>query len=215
MKKIKWYPALILIFFIQSACNLPVSIANNQGGGLKPTLQKISTETPPVVSTMDLNGVLPTQTSLPLIAATFTNSSSETPLPVPSETQTLFPTQTVDSVFSSVNLSNQVIFQACDPKSVHFQVTTVDSAVYSVVFFFRVRYKVSGDKTNWSEGYAMQPIGGKFVYDLKSSSLSDFNKIKEPVAWVQFQLVTTDKSGSIIARSQVYADKLTISSLCP
>lgn len=216
MKNVKWYSALVLLVVVQSACNLPITAAENQV-----TPQVIDLNTPssaslistPAESTPNQIFSKITQTSLPLVAATFTNSASDTPLPSPTDTPT--PTQVVDNLFNSINLSNQVIFLACEPKTVHFQVTPIDPSIYSVVFFFRIRYKVNGEKTNWSEGYAMKPIGGKFVYDLKSSRLSDFNKFKEPVAWVQFQLVTTDSHGSIIARSQVYTDKLTISSVCP
>lgn len=216
MKNIKWFSVMVLLIVVQSACNLPVSSTENP---VKP--QGIDVNTPssatlistPAGSNPNPNFSQITQTTLPLAAATFTNTVADTSIPSLSETPV--PTQPVDSVFSSINLSNQVIFQACDPKTVHFQVTPIDTSIYSVVFFFRIRYKVNGEKTSWSEGYAMQPIGGKFVYDLKSSSLNDFNKFKEPVAWVQFQLVTTDSHGRIIARSQVYTDKLTISSICP
>jgi hypothetical protein len=61
----------------------------------------------------------------------------------------------------------------------------------------------------------MQISNGKFAYELQASNLRDFNQFNEPVAWVQYQLVATNISGRVIGRSQVFADNLTISAICP
>jgi hypothetical protein len=113
-----------------------------------------------------------------------------------------------------VNLSSQVISPGCEPKTVRFVVTPTNPKVYSVVLFIRLNYKTTGDRTSWNIGFAMKPLNGRFIYDLTAASISDFNKFKDPVAWVQFQLVAIDQSGAIIGRSEVFADKLTISAVC-
>ena len=151
--------------------------------------------------------------------STFTPEATGSPVSTPTNTPTSSPTLTGTpdpaKLFSSVNLSAQVISPGCEPKTVRFEVAPADPKTYSVLLFIRLHYKTAGDRTSWNDGFAMKPLNGKFIYDLRASSISDFNKFKDPVAWVQFQLVATDQSGAIIGRSDVFPDKLTISATCP
>lgn len=208
MKKIIF--AILILILVQTACNLP--------------------QAAPVQTTPSLPAV--TETSPSTLASATAPASADTPpatIPTPKamQTQTSTPTETLppsptltetpapSKLFSSVSLSAQVISLSCGTNTALFEVTPADSKIYSVVLFIRLQYKTTGDRTNWNEGFAMKPVSGRFIYDLKASSISDFNKFKDPVAWVQFQLIATDTGGKVIGRSEVFTDKLTITATCP
>jgi hypothetical protein len=198
MKKI--FIVVFTLILAQTACNLP---------GAFPA-QSTSTPSLPAVTVSADTPLAPTTTSAPEI----TQTSTSTPTAIPTASPTLTETVTPRALFSDIKLSAQVVSPNCEPKSVRFEVTPADPKVYSVVLFIRLHYKTAGDRTNWNDGFTMKPMSGKFIYDLKASAISDFNKFKDPVAWVQFQLVVIDTSGTIIGRSEVFTDKLTISAVC-
>ena len=216
----KWMTILLLLILTQAACNLPLPFMTRRvetvtvmpSMTVAPVLVPPS-ETPLPTSSPTLLPVVPSPTFTSLPTLTFT------PTILPSSTPTLSPTPTgtptSEAFFSDLRLSTQVIFPGCDPKAVHFDVAVKQPGTFSVILFFRVRYKSSGELTSWNEGVVMLPNGDRFIYDLKALSIRDFNQFKEPVAWVQFQMVATDMNHAILSRSEVFTDRLTISSLCP
>jgi hypothetical protein len=208
MKKIIF--VILTLILVQTACNLPQAVPTQAAPSLPAVMEtapaipasataSASTDTPPAA----------TSTSEATIPLRLTPTETLTPSP------TLTETPDPSKLFSAVNLSTQVISLSCGTNTVLFEVTPADSKIYSVVLFIRLHYKTAGDRTNWNEGFAMKPVNGKFIYDLKASSISDFNKFKDPVAWVQFQLIATNTGGTVIGRSEVFTDKLTISATCP
>lgn len=211
----KWMNVLLVLFFSQAACNLPLVVrtqpaANDNKTPIVPSVVASPTLTEPLFAaslTPQLH-LQASQTSVPVPTAL--PAFTQTPLP-----STVAPIALSDDLFTSVVLSAQVFFLACDPRVVHITVTPAQSGVYSVVFFYRIQYKVSGERTNWNEGFAMKSQSGNFGYDLQAANLKNFNKFKEPVAWVHYQLVSTDAHGNILGRSQVFRDQLTISDICP
>jgi hypothetical protein len=200
----KWAFSILILVLAQAACNLPQAIPAQPTPGL-PVVMETSASVPASATAPASTDTPPAATSTPEVAIPLT------PTPTPTLTET--PNQS--KLFSSVNLSAQVISPGCEPKTVRFEVTPADPKTYSVLLFIRLHYKTAGDRTSWNDGFAMKPLNGKFIYDLRASSISDFNKFKDPVAWVQFQLVATDQSGAIMGRSDVFPDKLTISATCP
>lgn len=182
---------ILILTLAQAACNLPQAVA-------QPT---------PSLPTVIGTDALPASTSTPEPAQIPAATTVE---PAAALTETSTPVK----LFSDVVLSNQVFSPICEPKTVSFEVTPADPKIYSVVLFIRLHYKTTDDRTNWNEGLIMKQAGGKFIYDLKASSVSDFNQFKDPVAWVQFQLVALDGSGAILGRSEVFTDRLTITAVC-
>jgi hypothetical protein len=164
-------------------------------------------------------GVFPA--AAPTATPTAMTAPGLTVVPLPTQTDTPLPpeelTQTAitASLFSAINLSAQVLSPSCEPKVVHFEVIPANPDIFSVALFYRVRYKISGETTDWSSGLPMKTLNGNFVYDLTASSVNGFNMFKEPVAWVLYQLAATDRNGKILGRSGVFNDKLTIYSICP
>jgi hypothetical protein len=162
-----------------------------------------------------LPGAAPTPTPTLMVAPGLTV------IPLPTQTNTPLPpeelTQAAQTalLFSAINLSAQVFSPSCEPKVVHFEVIPANPDIFSVALFYRVRYKSSGASTDWSSGLPMKTFDGKFVYDLTAASVNGFNMFKEPVAWVLYQFAATDRTGKVLGRSEVFNDKLTISSICP
>jgi hypothetical protein len=217
VKIYKWLIALLILILSQIACNLPMFAPAFPTETLRATTIPVSTSLPGF-------GTPPTPTTLPAATATIPVATqpvvfSPTPTFAPSVTPTLFQTATQTmtpiALFDDPKLSAQVISLSCEPQLVRFDVAVNHPATYSVVLFFRLRYKSSGDRTNWNAGVVMLPNAGRFIYDLKASGLTDFNQFKEPVAWVQFQFVATDANRTILGRSEVFLDRLTLSALCP
>ena len=206
----KMFMVILILILVQTACNLPEAVPAQATPSL-PAVVETSTSTP-------ASATAPASTDTPSVAASTleaTQTSTSTPTKTLTPSPTLTETPTPAKLFSSVNLSAQVISISCGANTVRFEVTTADPKIYSVVLFIRLLYKTVGDRTSWNDGFPMQPLSGKFIYDLKVSSIPDFNKFKDPVAWVLFQLVAIDNSGAIIGRSEVFTDKLTISAICP
>jgi hypothetical protein len=208
MKKIIF--VILMLILAQTACNLPQAVPAQATPGL-PAVMSTSTSIPASATAAPAStSTPPAAASTPEVTQTSTSMPTATLSPSPTLTETPDPAK----LFSSVNLSAQVISPGCEPKTVRFEVTPADPKVYSAVLFIRLHYKTAGDRTGWNDGFAMKPLNGKFIYDLKASAIPDFNKYKDPVAWVQFQLVAIDKSGTIIGRSEVFTDKLTLSATC-
>jgi hypothetical protein len=203
------FVVILILTLAQAACNLPQTVAAQTTPSLPTAVE--------VVAALPASATAPVSTDTPS-ADTSTPEATQAPAATltetPSPTATLTETPSPVKLFSGVTLSAQVISPICPPKTVHFEVTPTDSKTYSVVLFIRLHYKTVGDRTSWNEGFAMKPVGGKFIYDLNASNIKDFNKYKDPVAWVQFQLVAMDSDGIIIGRSEVFTDKLTIFSVC-
>lgn len=220
----KSFFVVLTLISAQMACNLPRALPAQATPSL-PTAMMTFTTIPSATAPASTDTPSPEATLTPALTPTKTPlpspTQTETPIPSPTLTETLIPsptltgTATPGTLFSAVKLSSQVISLSCEPKTVRFEVTPGNQNIYSVVLFLRLQYKTIGERTGWNDGIAMRPSGDKFVYDLSVTSLKDFNQHKDPVAWVQFQLVATDLSAAVIGRSEVFMDKLTISAICP
>jgi hypothetical protein len=207
MKRI--FVVILILTLVQAACNLPQAATVQATPNLSAAMETIA---PASTSTVESVSV-----STPLVETSTLEATQIPAVPLtetPTSTATLTETPTQAKLFSDVTFSAQIISPNCGPQSVHIEAFPADPKTYSVVLFIRLHYKTAGDKTNWNEGFAMKPSIGKFVYDLRASSIADFNKFKDPVAWVQLQFVVIDSVGNIIGRSEVFTDKLTITSIC-
>ncbi|MCX6066766.1 MAG: hypothetical protein NT121_13575 [Chloroflexi bacterium] len=210
MKHKKWIFSILILILVQAACNLPQAAPALTPPSL-PTVIETATALPAPATA-------PVSTDLPPAAAA-TPAATSTPVPTPTLTLSPSPTLTETAnpakLFSDIKLSTQVLSLSCEPKAVRFEVTPANPKIANVVLFIRLRYKISGDRTDWNDGFAMKPFNGGFYYDLNAGGIPYFNKFKEPVAWVLYQFAATDQSGAVIDRSEVFTDKLTLSALCP
>ncbi|MCX6079663.1 MAG: hypothetical protein NTW32_09050 [Chloroflexi bacterium] len=214
MKINKLMLAFLILTLVQAACNLPITPR------VQPAETGTSTQLPPLATAVQEIITPAFVLAEPSATRAVTPEASQTPVATitPSftpEPNTLTPTATLEALLSAVTLSTQVISSVCDPKVVRFEATSARQDVFSVVLFYRLRYKASGEQTAWNAGLVMKPLAGVFVYDLQAVNIKEFNKFKETAAWLQYQLVATDRQGNILGRSQVFADRLTIIGVCP
>ncbi len=210
---------MLMLVLAQAACNLPLAARVQSTSVPNHSPRPSLTIAAPVKSPTDEDiQVAPPASPQPSQSISrmpeFTQTSSPTSTSEPA-TSTPTSSLTADGLFSSVVLSEQVIYLGCAPMFARFEVTSTRADVTSVVLFYRLQYKISAQRTSWNDGFSMKALDGKFTLDLQAANLKNFNKAKEPVAWVQYQLVATDRSGNILGRSQVFHDKLAISSSCP
>lgn len=107
--------------------------------------------------------------------------------------------------FASVTYSPKKIFWGgCKPNSVTITAEVDDiEAVYSVVYFLRVKDFKEEDYTPWTNGDIMVNRGqGEFTIVLKGTNIYGHNHYSR--SWVYFQLVATDIEGEEIGRTKIY-----------
>ena len=121
------------------------------------------------------------------------------------------PTPTAASVpggFSPPKGSSEMFYYrgtGCGPKEVTLTVQSLDPNARNVVLFFRLKERDGGETTSWNEGVAMGPRGnGVYEFTLASESIPGFISFSD--AYLQYQFVAEGAGGTILGRSQVYAD---------
>jgi hypothetical protein len=149
----------------------------------------------------------PTVTGTPTWTPTMSGSPTMVnTIPGPRTSSTPLP---ADTGFETIDLSaTQIVVGSCGVNEVTFDVqVSKPDKVESVVIFLKLRDKVSGDDSGWDRGNTLDYEGeGHYTYTLKSSDFAT----PANASWVVYQLVGTDDEQALVARSQVYAEKLTI-----
>ncbi len=212
----KWTLTLLVLMLAQLACNLPQATPQATPPGLPAVETTLpSTESPatqPLPETATPN--MPLAEAIPATA-----TLTETLPPAPSPTFTLEPTVTLtpdpSQLFTEVLLSQKTIYLTCNPREVRFEVATSNPNVYSIIIFLRTRDKITGAKSDWNEGIAMDPLltAGRFFRVIKGDGLPGAGSWD--ASWVQYQLIATDKNAVILGRSEVFAENLTLLKNCP
>lgn len=94
----------------------------------------------------------------------------------------------------------------CTPLEVKFQISITNPApVESINMFFQLEDKASGEKTPWSPGFSMNPLGGGFyTRTVPALDIPGSNSFAE--AWLRYQFVASDKGGAALLHSDVFHD---------
>lgn len=93
----------------------------------------------------------------------------------------------------------------CGPRTLEFQIASLDPEGASVVLFYRLLDEAGGRATEFNPGVAMRPLGDRmFSYELAAEDVADFLMFDEAI--LQYQFVLTNAAGEVIARSPVYSD---------
>ncbi len=212
----KWTLTLLVLILAQLACNLPQATPQTTPPGLPtveatlPPAESQATQPAPETATPSL----PTAEAIPATA-----TPTETMQAAPSITFTPEPTFTLTpdpaQLFTEVLLSQKTIYMTCNPREVRFEVATSNPNVYSIIIFLRTRDKITGAKSDWNEGIAMDPLleAGRFFRVIKGDGLPGAGSWD--ASWVQYQIIATDKNAVIIGRSEVFAENLTLLKNCP
>jgi CSLREA domain-containing protein len=94
----------------------------------------------------------------------------------------------------------------CSPVEVKFQIEVSDpKLVDSVGMFFSLEDKASGERTGWSRGFAMNPLGnGKYFLTMPATEIPLHDSFAE--AWLRYQFVANEKDWKPILYSDYFRD---------
>lgn len=215
MRKL-FFLSLIGIFLL--ACSmvdisqyLPVSVGTPPPD--TPTPFPTNTNTLPAPPTYTYTPTLIGQRPSATPTATFTSTPVVTGTPTPVNTvpgPALTPTDMPeDTGFISILLSGEQVYVGnCGAGQVDFEARVIQpNKVNSVVMFMKFRNQITGAETGWDRGTSLEDQGeGRFITTLKASDLP----APANPTWVVFQLVGTNDKQDNVARSPVYADRLTL-----
>lgn len=138
---------------------------------------------------------LPTLTIMPEITATATQSIE-------------------GDLFSKISHSTDVLHIQCDPLEIIFDITVKDMNVKGVVFYFRVKDKVTGLSSDWLIGGNMRPVGNNmYEFIFRANTIPLDARYNE--AWVQYQFVGIDQDQQSIDHSQIFSEDITFTPRCP
>ncbi len=208
---------LILSIFMQ-ACSFSPQPAptSTPADTATPTITPTSTDTPTVTPsptivrfpTFDPN-VTPTPL-FTVVVPIFTGVSTATPILTATPVPTVTPSGPGPG-FKEITVSEHKLYYGiCKPNKVNITATVDDpETVYNVVFFVRLRSAKKEDYTEWSKGAAMDDRGnGLWTYTLFTKTIEGRRSYTR--AWIEYQIVATDKDGNFVARSWIFTQSMTL-----
>lgn len=204
-------PALLLLTIFVQACSL---------ASPKPTSTPTETSTPTVTATRT---VTPTVTPSPTIVHFPTSTDISTGVvPIFTGVKTATPVLTITPVstitpsgpgpgFDSIAVSDHKLYYGiCKPHTVKITAQLQDPQnVYNVVFFVRLKSAKKEDYTVWDKGTTMDDHGqGLWTYTLNTNTIAGHHNYVH--AWIQYQIVATDRAGNFVARSWIFTQSMTL-----
>jgi hypothetical protein len=156
-----------------------------------------------ITVTLSLNGV-------PVGSYLITeNITGKTPTFTPTPTQTLTPVPMQIS-FKPVEYSSTLIYhggKTCKDKQLTIKVQILPfENVKSAGVFFRLEDKQGGQIGDWSQGFAMTPLGsGWFQYTLSADEIPGVQNWQVD-AWLAVQFVANNQNGQKLANSAIRRD---------
>ncbi len=209
---------LIVVAILLSACSLP------DLSYLLPAVPPTPTATSSPTATL-----APGETPLPTETATSTETPTDTPVPdsptpnftaAPSKRPTItlppsgYNLSTPRSpIFASITTSGSLIrWGGCNgPTEIVFTVRVARTqGLYYVLLFMRLQDKYSSLGTDWGGGAIMNANESKtvYTYTVTKDNISRYRDFDE--AWLQYQIVATDRSRKVLGRSLVYPDQINL-----
>lgn len=162
---------------------------------LTPTLIGVKTTT---ATPRDTPTLLPTDTPLPL------TSTKTPPPPVKMEG------------FALVTISLTEIYKAkgCEPSVVRITAQVSNFVgVEHVLLFARFKSRKAERTGKWTS-IPMTSFGaGTFIHDLSSNELKDDAYFES--AWIEYQIVSTDKNGNEVGRTDIFKERLAMLECVP
>jgi len=183
------------------ACNAP-------GLAPRPTIEPLIFPTPV------LETVTPMSTLDPFIP-TLEFATLEPGAPTP--TLNIVTATLSTDLLSEIEISTDKFYYGpgCSPNEVTFAVTVSQpEKVLNVLLYVRLRNQKTGATSPWNTGRTMRSLGnGQYEYPLGLSRIANYQDYAP--AWLQYQFVLTDSRANVVARSQVFTDKITLQRDCP
>ena len=120
----------------------------------------------------------------------------------------------VNSGFLAVLISNNILYWnngPCSPREIKFSAFVEDTVnTDKVLLFTRLREKKDTLLiTDWNSGAIMiKADNGSYNYELHTWNLDQYYWFQD--AWLEYQLVSTDKDLNVIARTQIFDRNLSL-----
>jgi len=149
----------------------------------------------------------PTETTAPAAAPSETSAG-----PAPTNTR---PPAVGGDVFVNITHDIEAFALRCSPSQINFTLSSVNPAITSVDFYYRVRDKnVAVQTVNYIRGKEM--VGdGKGNYTLEFSALDVHPDQRKAVGWFDYQFIGINKFGDVVGRSERFEDQITFTLDCP
>lgn len=139
---------------------------------------------------------------------------TDTPIPLTS-TETLPPPVMMEG-FARVTISLTEIYKAkgCEPSLVRITAQVSNPiGVEHVLLFARFKSKKAARTGKWTS-IPMTSFGaGTFIHDLSSNEIKDDAYFES--SWIEYQIVSTDKNGREIGRTDIFKERLTMLECAP
>jgi len=209
---------VLLVSLTMGACSLTLPLSLSPLGTTPTrtaTLELTNTATPSVTPTLPtatftftptlIGAKSPTRTALPVKAGT----------PVRTATPGT-PTASLEmDGFTAIRLSTSAFYvRGCEPTAVDFTAQVDDTgAVKFVVLFTRFKSATTGATSTWTSLETTSTGGGTYTHRLTAAEILGLESFDDP--WVQYQLVTADKNGAVLGRTQVFDAGLRLWMRCP
>lgn len=195
----------------------PVPIANTP----TPTASITPVPTQNLFATSTSTPVTFTPTPTALGADLFTATPTETEEPTQFPTPGLPPGASSGTYFTPVNTgflavlisNNQMYWNEgpCSPREIKFSAFVEDTInTENVLLFTRLREKKNTlEFTDWNAGAIMtRAENGSYNYTIHTWNLDQYFYFRD--AWLEYQLVSTDKDLNVIARTPIYDRNLSL-----
>ena len=212
----------VLLLLLLTGCAMP---------DLSYLLQAVPPTVTATVTSSPTNTLVPGETRLPTDKPTLTEMPSETPAPPTAtsaftRTPTKRPTITLEPadlsglsfgspIFTSIIVSTDTIrWGACGgagPFEIKFTVRVArPKGLYYVLLFMRLQDKYTYIRTDWFGGAIMNADKNKtvYTYTVTKDNITNYEDFDE--AWLQYQVVATDRYRNILGSSLVYQDKINV-----
>jgi hypothetical protein len=219
-KSMRKVAILVIIGFSLMGCSLRIPellVGLQSNPTMTQTLKATATQM------LSITPLLPTPTFTLTPTLIGPKTATETSTPIPSDTPGLSPTPVTPTTstptprmngFTSIRLSgNQFYLKGCDPSMVNFLVQAADAnRTAFVILFVRFKSHTTGATSVWTSITMENQGGGTFTHNLSAEEMTALELFVNP--WVQYQLVATNASRSVIGRTQIFDEVLALTTNC-
>ena len=218
--------ALVLLAVALAACSSPVPTEQPVAAPPEPTATPVVVVQTVVVEATQVPTDVPPPTEVPPTAAPVVVTVVVEPTQAPA-VQASAPTTDANApitldpvlgkgVFTTITMSSSNLTLRCAPRDVTFNVTTPNSAIKDVQFYYRVvdvDRKFAGT-IQWKAFGKMTPNGdGSFTLTFKGEDVDPNMRLDG--GWFDFQFVGLAKDGNVVDRSQTIESMIKYTLDCP
>jgi hypothetical protein len=178
-----------------------------------PTQQPTEAPTETAVPTQTPLIIVVTATGAPASAPAGPTNTAEASVPVTGAATATLPANAGGDIFTNLTRSDDHFALNCQPDTITFGVSTSNTTVSEVDFFYRIEDQLSISISGWVDVGKMQTDKqGNFTLDFKSSSVDP--DLRSHKAWLDYEFVGLNKLGNAVGRSSKIVKQITFTTDC-